>query len=343
MTVYLKKQQPKWYVLIAYKQEENASKDLEKEIAYRKAGGLSEIRYFAPIYYALKGAEGKKQRVKKPLLPNYVFIRATLDEIFQFKKEHAYLKFHKPRINGAASEYVVVPDAEMESFIRVAHAYGQDVVYYRPDEVDLEKGDRVRIIGGAFDGVEGILQCQQGKSGGQVVVEIPHVASVCTWTIEPQYIEILSFAPEARRLYNNLEAFFTKARGALLNFYSSDGVNDSDVAALGDFVRRLQHLKTDTKNAESKLLILLLMSHTVLRNEEERKTLLQRCHDFLPHIKSDMQRAFHLVYMYACTGDVELRETARAITDTWQDIRSGDKKRRELIEDLDVFTQLARF
>ena len=53
---------------------------------------------------------------------------------------------------------LVVPDRQMHSFIAVAGAYDEQIVYLDPTIVSLREGDRVRIVGGVFSGVEGIFK-----------------------------------------------------------------------------------------------------------------------------------------------------------------------------------------
>ena len=45
----------------------------------------------------------------------------------------------------------------MRSFIAVSGNYEEQIVYLDPAVTALQKGDRVRITGGVFEGVEGII------------------------------------------------------------------------------------------------------------------------------------------------------------------------------------------
>ena len=63
-------------------------------------------------------------------------------------------------------EPLVVPDRQMSSFIAVAGAYDEQVVYLDSQVVSLREGDRVRITGGVFAGVEGGVPAGQGRPAG---------------------------------------------------------------------------------------------------------------------------------------------------------------------------------
>ena len=84
-----------------------------------------------------------------------------------------------------------VPDAEMENFIRISSHSEEKLRYYRPDEVDLKKGQRIRIIGGVFDGAEGVLMKVKGIRDKRLVVSLPNLLTVAATHIEPEFIQLL--------------------------------------------------------------------------------------------------------------------------------------------------------
>ena len=88
-------------------------------------------------------------------------------------------------------EYLVVPDDQMESFIRVSSQYEENISYYNPDELDLRKGRRVRIHGGKLNGVMGVFMQVQGKRNRRVVVLLEGVMAVAA-EVHPDLIEVIS-------------------------------------------------------------------------------------------------------------------------------------------------------
>ena len=85
-----------------------------------------------------------------------------------------------------------VPDGQMESFIRVADRYEDDLTYYQPGEIHLNKGDYVRIVGGDYNGATGMLLRVKGKRGKRLLACIPQIMAVATTLIEPEYIQKIS-------------------------------------------------------------------------------------------------------------------------------------------------------
>ena len=79
----------------------------------------------------------------------------------------------------------------MNEFIELAKHYEEELLYFRPEEIHLERGVRVRVIGGPFDGVVGTLMKVKGKRSKRIVVKINDIAAIASAQIDPEYIEIL--------------------------------------------------------------------------------------------------------------------------------------------------------
>ena len=71
---------------------------------------------------------------------------------------------------------MTVPDRQMENFMRVATKTDESVMFLDEKTVVGKEGKRVRIMGGAFEGVEGVIR--RVKRCKRVVVELEGVASV---------------------------------------------------------------------------------------------------------------------------------------------------------------------
>lgn len=83
----------------------------------------------------------------------------------------------------------IVPNREMESFIAVAGNTTEQIQYLGPEEVNLKEGDKVRVLGGPFAGVEGTFLRIAGNRGKSVVISIPGVVVVSTTTIAAKLVE----------------------------------------------------------------------------------------------------------------------------------------------------------
>ena len=171
----------RWFVMRAYKSEKRAEEKLK---------GKDGLEYFIPKYYAVRVYHGVKSKRLVPIIPNLVFVHASRTQITDFKKRYNFLQFVMWE-KSTGLEYLVVPDDQMESFIKVSSQYGENISYYNPDELDLRKGRRVRIHGGKLNGVMGVFMQVQGTRKRRVVVLLEGVMAVAA-EVHPDLIEGIS-------------------------------------------------------------------------------------------------------------------------------------------------------
>lgn len=178
-----------WYVLRAIFRKEEKVRDILRRAGYR---------CYVPMCYRIDTVKGHKVRKLVPAITELVFVYATLEAITDFKLHCKETVYWLTKPNGNRRERIVVPDKAMEDFIRVTQTNEQSVTYYRPDELNLNKGDHILIHGGMFDGVEGILLKVKGKREKQLVISIPEIA-VAAVSIHPEIVEVVSKKVEASR------------------------------------------------------------------------------------------------------------------------------------------------
>lgn len=171
---------PEWFAMYAYKRELLTQKNLEAE----------NIECFIPMHYTLKEHHGKKQRMLVPAISNLIFVHATKATLTDFKSRHPSLQYITRKMDSRR-EIIIVPDNQMEEFMNIAKRYEEDLIYYKPEEISLEKGIKVRVHGGVFDGVVGVLLKLKGKRSKRIVVKIPGVVAIAAAYIEPELIEII--------------------------------------------------------------------------------------------------------------------------------------------------------
>lgn len=173
-----------WFVLRAIFKKETAVRD-----ALRHRG----LCCYVPMRYQVETQQGHKLRRLVPAITELVFVHGTEEQINEAKaklRETCYW-LTKPVLGKNRREKIVVSDRDMENFIRITEQNERAVTYFRPDEVSLATGDRIRIHGGAFDGVEGVLVKVKGKREKQLVVNIPDLA-VAAVSVKPDVVEVVS-------------------------------------------------------------------------------------------------------------------------------------------------------
>lgn len=170
-----------WFVMSAYKNEKKAEE---------KLNGKDGLEYFIPKCYAVRVYHGVKSKRLVPVIPNLVFVHASQKQITDFKKLYNFLQFVMWE-KSTGLEYLIVSDEQMDSFIKIASQHEESTVYYKPEEINMQKGTRVCIHGGKFDGVKGVFMQVRGKRNRRVVVMLEGVMAVSA-EVHPDLIEVIS-------------------------------------------------------------------------------------------------------------------------------------------------------
>lgn len=144
---------------------------------------------FLPMQYKETTVRGQKLRKLMPLVHNLIFVRSTKRQIDEIKATTAYPIRYLMFREGTKSTPIVVPEEQMRNFIRVAGTYDDQLMYLPQQQQPLCEGDRVRILGGPFAGVEGIYLRLKGTRARRVVVHLPGIMAVATAVIPPSMVE----------------------------------------------------------------------------------------------------------------------------------------------------------
>lgn len=191
----------RWYVLTLPTSHRGGARTLQLELESRMRNNEPLFDYFAPTYVVNRNVKGRDVEEHKPLLFNYVFVRMSEQEIKQLKRRLPQYNF-LPRITvDGESRYPYIQDAAMENFMCVAAAYSNKIPAYAPDPQRLSKGDRVRIKGGPFDGVEATIVSSPGTGTREIVVCVDDWLWVPLMHIAPGQYEVISFGNQGKRAY----------------------------------------------------------------------------------------------------------------------------------------------
>lgn len=137
-----------------------------------------------------RGLRSPRVRKSVPAIRNLIFVRTTPSSIRELKSRYLFLQYLTHRVDGH-TEPIVVPDEQMRHFIAVASSDDEHLIYLQPEEVRFGAGDRVRVRGGVFEGVEGVFVRVKGTRDKRVVVMLEGVAAVALVTLPVQLLEAL--------------------------------------------------------------------------------------------------------------------------------------------------------
>jgi transcription antitermination factor NusG len=171
-----------WYVLFAVH---------GKAVKIRPYLETANIEYFYPMFLKERkmiGTERKRLTVQ-PLLGNLLFVKSSrklLDPLLAEVKLRLTIDSGLYLRDKETKQPITIPDEQMRNFIAVVNSKHKQVIYLTNEEVNFQNGAKVRVTGGVFEGVEGVIMRSKGKN--RVVVFIPNLLSVATAFIPPCFI-----------------------------------------------------------------------------------------------------------------------------------------------------------
>ena len=154
-----------WFVMSAvYGQELKIKKELEE----------LQIECFVPMKTSFSKEKGKVIKTTTPAIKNLIFIHDNKETIQLFKIQHKYLQYQVNR----KKEAIIVPEKEMQNFIRALNINDKKIVFHDQEIITLERGESVKIVGGEFDGIEGEFVRLSGKRNRSFLVKINGVIQI---------------------------------------------------------------------------------------------------------------------------------------------------------------------
>ena len=179
-----------WYAIrVTYHRELKVKEDLETR----------GIDCFVPMQYRREERHGVMVKRLVPSVHNLIFIHITPSEMTEYKRSTELpIRY---MMNRETHKPIIVPNREMDNFIKVAGTYEEKLIYLNPNPGDFTTGERVRIIGGMFAGAEGVFIRLKGDR--RVLVNIEGLVAVATTYVHPSMIEKIT-DPEPNQLDNAL-------------------------------------------------------------------------------------------------------------------------------------------
>ncbi|MBQ8272628.1 MAG: UpxY family transcription antiterminator [Tidjanibacter sp.] len=144
---------------------------------------------FTPMESRFYVVGGKRIKREVPVMRDLVFVndcRKRLDPIVA-KTPTLQYRFKK---GGKQGEPIIVPDDDMERFIGAVQAANNPKFYSAEEVTPLMCGRTVRMVGGALDGYEGILQTVRGSKTKHLVITLPSLVAVSV-EIKDEFVEVM--------------------------------------------------------------------------------------------------------------------------------------------------------
>lgn len=166
---------PQWYVLRATYGREKKAYD------YLVAKGVTA---FYPTMNIVKVIKGKRKKVRISCLPNIFFAYGTEECIKTFVYDNVnlpFLRFYYEHIhsgNKIIKKPLIIPNSQIESFKIICSHVNMDIIIQSRLISNFQRGEKVKVVEGAFKGVEGnVARCMGQQRVGIIVGGVFTVAT----------------------------------------------------------------------------------------------------------------------------------------------------------------------
>ena len=157
-----------------------------KELTLRQnVQTLFDVECFVPTKKVRqRDRHGRFVWVQRSVLTGYVFVRVEKERHHLIPRRLLMLHTMLHQVDGLWTP-VIVPD--------------EQIAYLDPAKLNLKKGDRVRVIGGSFVGVEGVFMQIGGKHQKRVIIELEGLIAVATAAIPASMVEKIPEPPVSEK------------------------------------------------------------------------------------------------------------------------------------------------
>lgn len=147
---------------------------------YLEAKGM---QCYVPLRYKEIKKQGKKRIITEPLLPSFVFVHATAEQVDTLLNDNKFVSnegrtllsyyydhtFHR-QDNPDRNPPLTIRDEAMNNFIRLTSIKNPHIIPVTSDNIQFKLGDNVIVTEGDFKGVHGRVARIAGQQ--RVVVEL---------------------------------------------------------------------------------------------------------------------------------------------------------------------------
>ena len=142
-----------------------------------------ELEYYVPLRYKEIRKQGKKRIITEPLLPSFLFVHASAEQVdsllqdknikaFENRALLSYYYDHTSHCENAPTKNppLIIADTAMDNFIRLTSIHNPHIIPVTSDNIKYKLGDEVVITEGEFKDIHGRVTRIVGQQ--RVVVEL---------------------------------------------------------------------------------------------------------------------------------------------------------------------------
>lgn len=262
-----------WLVMYSNSGDVDILDCLEAKRAESVSTGIYD--FFVPLDVNRQVVDGKTVERKKLIAGNYIFIKATREDILRLRQEppfDATLRFLHP--SSMPTGCIYVTEDEIQTMRLTVEKMDGEVDYFVPTSKELVVGDYIRILEGTFAGITGVLESVKGHEGGRVIVHLGDVLAVRTPRISADNIQLLDLAKSTEiqgksytsRAYKKIRVLIDDSERLLAEKEKSGTLSEQSVDEANRLILRFSQLRLGGKirimHAQAICNILLALGET---------------------------------------------------------------------------------
>ena len=292
----------------------------QRELKVRDDVRRYGLEAFVPLQYEVKRQRRQEQRALVPAISGLMFAKGTLDEIKEYISHSHFTVYIKKSTFSNKEDYLTVPTKAMENFIAVTVNHEANISYFKPEEIKLQAGDKIRVKGGIYDGKEGVIMRIKGKRNKHLVVQIPGLL-VAAVEMTPELIELTSASARGQVPGSGVDArYLSPGRGER----PSKNV-DLDKKYLYDTAHRLLFEITNTYKEDQEYYLLM--------NELKRcRARLVTFKGFTPATEAELALPMYMAAVLLDEGIPEAKERLEKAIARLKDTSKLKAKCQEILE-----------
>lgn len=309
--------QRQWYILQHLQPAGATNRHVAAETidGYNRAHG-ADLELFAPTMTQLVQRDGQYIRRIVPLAYHYVFVRGTDSRVRQLCRVSGRFAFLMNR--GSQRRHATVSDSQLDGMRLIAMHFNNTLPFFDLSDIDLEEGDLVEVVEGAFPGLVGYYMPRNRSNSGDLVLSVSGELGSIVYDIPARYVRVLEFSRKSRRGYDQIDAFVPQLLQALRGYHRRQPLEPSLLTRLTVFCRRMEHAKMPNAKIQAKLMMLIGAAQIILGNAEAARAADLRVRQLLPRVTAAQTLGLHLLLRGVIDNDpaqlIEARQHLTAAT-----------------------------
>lgn len=140
---------------------------------------MLDVEYFVPETFVVNDRRGRKVKELVPAIKDFFFIHASYEQIEDMINVNKIpISFYYSHTSHIQNDCLSVRDDEMHSFILASRAYDRMPEIQPYGKLTFREGQRIRILSGIFEGVEGYYMQPRRGMKKQLVLNLSNLLTV---------------------------------------------------------------------------------------------------------------------------------------------------------------------